>query len=238
MRHKVVALIYYISNHQVRVLTGVESYYCFEESFDSSYNNVLTELETCSPQKASQIAIYLSEKHQRRIQYGDFINNRTHFCCLTSNSHLGLIKGDVFPNELYTKAIQREIREETGIVFPESRFLDMDQNFNARTSLFLVPVNLDEVESIKRYLLTRHNSHCGELFYIDFRELVHYKMNHITRVVSEWLADFPILPTVANVEPISFEPVPESVVCKEYHSVPIEEPPFKRGVQRYSLLPL
>jgi ADP-ribose pyrophosphatase YjhB (NUDIX family) len=258
MRHKVVVLVYYNDkeNETVRILTGMESYYCFEESNDAIYNERLRQFETCTPEEASTRAKELSERFQRTIQYGDFINNRTHFCCLTTNSHLGVIKGDVFENERFIHAIQRELREETGLIVPESRFLQRDVPFSHHhTSIYFVPLRESELYSIENYFTRRKNNHCGELFDLAFRDLLKEKeeMNHITRCAVAWMGRNPTFPECNEckecnecnecnecphlIKDIHFEDIRDADPAKSYDAPRIIEPPFKRGVKRYSLLP-
>jgi len=247
MRHKVVVLVYYKDNDTLRILTGMESYYCFEESNDALYNQRLCQFETCTPEEASSRAKELSERFQRTIQYGDFINNRTHFCCLTSNSHLGVIKGDVFENERFIHAIQRELREETGLIVPDSRFLHRDVPFSHHhTTIYFVPIRQSELYDMENYFTRRKNNHCGELFDLAFRDLLNEKeeMNHITRCVVTWLCKNPTFPECNEcnesthlIEDIHFEVIPDGEPAIIYDAPRIIEPPFKRGVRRYSLLP-
>lgn len=241
MRHKVVVLLYYKDKESVRILTGMESYYCFEESNDIFYNERLRQFETCSPQEASSRAKELSEQFQRTIQYGSFINNRTHFCCLTTNSHLGVIKGDVFENERFIHAAQRELREETGLIIPESRFLQRDVPFSHHhTSIYFVPINQTELNNMENYFTSRKNNHCGELFDLAFRDLLNEQeeMNHITRCLLAWLRKTPTFPELNQLtEDINFETIDEANPAITYDTPRIIEPPFKRGVMRYSLLP-
>ena len=241
MRHKVVAL-FYDQHHRTHLLTGLESYYCFEEGVDPDYNERLRQLEMCTPEEASQRARQLSHQHQRTIQYGDFIQHRTHFCCLTTNSHIGLIKGDVFPNEPYPNAMQREIREETGLRVPLSRFIPLESIpfDHYRVSYFGVPLIHEEVVAILHYSESRQRSHCGELFQLAFRHLptVIEPMNHVTRLVSHWMETHPHLPLRMDSAPIQFDPIPEAPPLIHYPAPRIREPVFRRGVQRYSLLPL
>jgi hypothetical protein len=241
MRHKVVALFY--DQHQTtQILTGMESYYCFEEGVDAEYNERLRQLEVCSPEEASHRARWLSHRHQRTIHYGDFIHHRTHFCCLTTNSHIGLIKGDVFPDEPYPVAIQREIREETGLMVPLSRIISLDSVpfSHYRVSYFCIPLTSEEIQDILHYFEQRQRSHCGELFQLAFRHLpyVHEPMNHVTRLVSQWLHTHPSLPLLSDTAPIQFQPIPPGPPAVYYNTAPIIEPVFRRGVQRHSLLPL
>ena len=241
MRHKVVAL-FYDEHCMTHILTGIESYYCFEEGADADYNERLRQLEVCSPEEASQRARWLSHHHQRTIQYGDFIHHRTHFCCLTTNSHIGLIKGDVFPDEPYPIAIQREIREETGLKVPLSRIVSLDSLPFAhyRVSYFCIPLTSEEIQNILHYFEQRQRSHCGELFQLAFRHLsyVNEPMNHVTRLVSQWLQSYPSLPRIIDTTPIEFEPTPSAPPVIQYNTPRIVEPLFRRGVQRHSLLPL
>ena len=240
MRHKVVVLLYYKDKETLRILTGIESYYCFEESHDLVYNERLRHFETCSSNEASMRAKELSERFQRTIQYGDFINNRTHFSCLTTNSHLGVIKGDVFENESFIHAIQRELREETGLIVPESRFLIKDVPFSHHhTTIYFAPVSQIELYSIENYITIRKNSHCGELFDLAFRDLlcINDEMNHITRCIVTWLRTQPVFPELDTIDSVEFESVVNSEPSIVYNTPRIIEPPFKRGVMRYSLLP-
>ncbi len=241
MRHKVVAL-FYDQTRMTHILTGIESYYCFEEGADADYNERLRQLEVCSPEEASERARWLSHHHQRTIQYGDFIHHRTHFCCLTTNSHIGLIKGDVFPDEPYPVAIQREIREETGLRVPLSRIIPLEliPFAHYRVSYFGIPLTSEEIQNILHYFEQRQRSHCGELFQLEFRHLpfVNEPMNHVTRLVSQWLQSHPPLPRIRDNTPIQFEPTPSAPPTVQYNTARIIEPVFRRGVQRHSLLPL
>jgi 8-oxo-dGTP pyrophosphatase MutT (NUDIX family) len=237
---KVSALLYESSS--LNFLCGLESYYCFEDSIYPNENKYLHSLEFCSENKAINTSIKLSDYFDIEIRYTEFNKEgRTHFCCLTSNSHLGIIKGNVEPHEEPIVAMQREIKEEVGINVPLSRLISYGF-LQRRTILYLVPLSQKEIIDIKERIEERKKRHCGEIFQLDFRTLDEstHNMNQITRKVQEWLKEkhLPIL--TEPYESITMDPLlPLTVLSKEtYNYNYIEEEPFVWNKIRYSLLPI
>jgi hypothetical protein len=144
----------------------------------------------------------------------------------------------------YTDQIDdtREIREETGLRVPLSRIIQLEliPFAHYRVSYFGIPLTSEEIQSILHYFEQRQRSHCGELFQLEFRHLpfVNEPMNHVTRLVSQWLQSHPPLPRIMDNTPIQFEPTPPAPPTVQYNTARIIEPVFRRGVQRHSLLPL
>ena len=247
---KVAVLLLDIKKH--RILTGIESYYCFEESAIGK-NKLLHKWEYCSEEEAVERAKWLSKHFQIKINYSEFENKRTHYCCLTSNSHIGIIKGSVNPKEEPIHAIQREILEEVGIIIPFERFTKSIYS-RQRTILYIVSLVQPEVEMISYYCELRDKNHCGELFSISFRtieemELFRMPMNNITKISCNLLhhdCNWPNLTqeTISLIEkyPISISKIinndDPSYVDKEYKYSFIKESPFVWNKTRYSLLPL
>lgn len=240
---KVAALLY--ESDSLKMLCGLESYYCYEESIYPENNNYLHSLEFCSEEKAIHTAITLSKYFDIEIRYTEFNKEgRTHFCCLTSNSHLGIIKGNVEPNEEPIIAMQREIYEEVGINVPLSRLVSCGF-LQRRTIMYLVPLSSNEVVDINNRILERKKRHCGEIFNLEFRDLgkSSIPMNQITRKVSQWLIGKKLPTLNEHVEPITmtnlspFTSVDNSDDTETYKYYYINEPPFVWNKIRYSLLP-
>lgn len=242
---KVAALLYDpVTQH---VLCGLESYYCFEESDNVMENHKLHMLEYDTEEHAIQHAIHLSNLYQREIRYSEFQEHRTHYCCLTTNSHMGIIKGNGNPGEKPIHAIQREISEEVGVIIPEERLHDTLTLSHVRlyTTIYLVPCSIEERQTIEIHIEARRKRHCGELFHMAFRNLlsVTHPMNYITRMVYQWIKKHH-LPTFKKHYdyPITYVPLlpfpTGKDTEKEYEISFLEEPPFVWGKKRKSLLPL
>ncbi len=245
---------------QKKILTGIESFYCFEESkYDEKYNQLLDQLEHCTHHEATQFAKKLSDHFQINIHYSEFENNRTHFCCLTSNSHIGVIKGSVNQNEDPLHAIQREISEEVGVIIPYERLIKSSYS-KRRTILYIVSLLPTEISLILKHIVKRNRQHCGELFHLSFRsinELTNNRlpMNNITKFCCELLSfdeEWPkfdpqtiqsneIVETVPldhNDEEFEDEEYEDEIKKKYYKHTFIKEAPFVWNKTRHSLLPL
>lgn len=239
---KVAAVLYDPSTQEV--LCGLESYYCFEESENKVENQRLFELEFDTEEHAIQHAIRLSELYQREIRYSEFENKRTHYCCLTTNSHMGIIKGNGNKDEKPIDAIQREISEEVGIIIPLERLRDTLtlSHIKLYTTVYLVPCSNEERQQIEIQIEERRKRHCGELFHMAFRNLltVTHPMNYITRMVYQWIKKHQ-LPCFKKHDtfPITYVPLlPITYPDKKYDISFLHEPPFVWGKKRKSLLPI
>lgn len=240
-----VAAVLYVPDTQ-EVLCGLESYYCFEESDNIVENQRLHQYEYDTEEHAIQHAIRLSNLFQREIRYSEFQNSRTHFCCLTTNSHMGIIKGSSIDNETAVTAIQREISEEVGIIIPEERLQSTLSlpNVKLYTTIYMIPLTNIEKTEIERQIEERKKRHCGELFHMQFRILpdITHPMNYITRMVCQWLQknkldDY----TTKQVSfPIRYTPLlPFDNQQNQYYDISfLPEQPFVWGKKRISLLPL
>lgn len=239
---KVAAIIYDPTTQEI--LCGLESYYCFEDSDDPIEQARLLKLETCSEPQAMNYAIELSRRHNIEIRYAEFQYGRTHFCCLTTNSHLGIIKGNSYYQEDFTIAVCREVYEEVGLIVPINRWdtsIQLHHPFRP-SRLFFLAVTPEERINIEIHIEERRKRHCGELFQIAFRNLqtTNLPMNHVTRRIVEWLGKNTLPPVsselllpfiYSSLLPIFHEDV-------TYSNERIEEPPFIWGKRRTSLIPL
>lgn len=236
---KVAIVVYH--EHTRHVLCGYESYYCYEEAEDNSEQ--LRDLEMCSEPLAIQRATYLSSLYEVEVRYVPFVNHRTHYCCQTSNSHLGIIKGNVNLNEDTVTAIRRELEEEVGIIVQADRLTQcIHLSRQPRpTKIFLLPVSNDESIAIMHHVHELRKRHYGEMFNIAFRELVEgYPYNFITKQLSKWVL-YNTLPCIKTpVSPLQFTPLLPLTTYEErtYEHDFIHEPPFVWGATRSSLLPL
>lgn len=239
---KVVALVY--NEETWRVLSGFESYYCFEKSGDVYYNSLIDRIETCNEEEAIWRSIMLSKLFGIEIRYTEFINHRTHYSCMTTNSHLGLIKGNVDKGELPEDAMIRELYEEVGIIIPKERLIlhRLPSSVRVRQMVFfMIPVTFDEEQQIMNQVEERRKRHCGELFKIGFRDLVNdsSQKNQITSRVSDWLSKIKYLPRANTVYPIKMgKLLPVMTDETMYPESYIIEPPFVWNQVRFSLLPL
>jgi hypothetical protein len=234
---KVAVVIYEVETNLV--LCGLESYYCFEESEDSEYTERLHKLEYCSELDAIKNAIYLSKLYDIEIRYTQFLNNRTHYSCLTSNSHWGIVKGNGYKSEEPLLALKREIYEEVGINVPQERFIPLKLSLRIPTYVYLLPITSNEKDMITNHIEELRQHHSGELFQLGFRHLNKLKnMNYITRRICEWML-VNKLPNLMNHAEIKYSPlIPISTENDNYSISYINEPPFKWGKKRYSILPL
>ena len=237
---KVAAVIYHPSSR--KILTGVESFYCFEETNPHDID-IIRKMETCSEQEAIHTAIELSNTFQLEIRYSEFQSSRTHFCCLSSNSHMGIIKGNVDRCETLEHAIIREIEEEVGLIVPESRLIPNKIITIKNTNLFFIPIDTMELKMINRHIKERKKRHCGEIFRLGFRNLLSdykYPLNQITRSVKKWLETNPEMPDPVCHDTLSLTsllPI-ETKVIQPYLYSYIKEPSFVWNRTRKSLLPL
>lgn len=235
---KVAAIIYHEQTHHV--LCGFESYYCYEESDNMIETNRIRELEICSEMEASQRAINLSKLYQREIRYGSFYKNRTHYCCLTTNSHLGIIKGNSYTDEDPMTAIRREIEEEVGIIVNPERLQKINFiKLQIETTVFLLPVTHNESVNIILHINKLRKQHCGELFDIKFRDVdkIEY-CNFITKQVKKWIKRTR-LPTNTSTSLLHFTKLLDThttIDQENYLYSRIKEPPFVWRQKRYSLL--
>ena len=239
---KVAVILYHELTHHV--LCGVESYYCFEESSNRDESRLIRYLETCSEMEASRRAMHLSRLYQMEIRYVSFYRQRTHYCCLTSNSHLGIIKGNVNRGEDLVSAIQREVQEEVGILLPADRLqhtIPLSRQPKP-TSVFLVPVTHAESIAILEHAEALRQRHYGEIFNVGFRDLqdTDHTCNYITNQVRKWMkSQDGNLPKVVKGSPLSYTtllPLIQDTPIPYVYSY-IEEPPFRWGAQRPSLIP-
>ena len=236
-----VAIVIYneINKH---ILCGFESYYCFEE--DSDDKDLIKKWEICSEKEASKRAIYLSMLYNIEIRYVAFYKKRTHFCCKTSNSHLGIIKGNMFQDEDSITAVRREVEEEVGIKIPLSRlqYRIHIPNQPKPTSIFLLPVTMIESIDIINHVNERKKRHYGEIFDVHFRDMFYNKdkKNYITKQISTWIKTNPLPYVDKDAEPLSFESLVQLNTYTEpnYQYSHIIEPSFVWGKIRPSLIPL
>ena len=220
-----------------RVLCGLESYYCFEENTENKKQ--LYDLEYCNEEQAIERAIMLSTHFNREIHYTQFYQQRTHFSCLTTNSHWGIVKGNGYQGEDAITALQREIQEEVGIILHPARFHQINMTLKIPTTMFLCPVTTNEVTHIREYLKERDKRHCGELFHLAFRDLTLMEhMNYITRKICQWITKHNVY-SVTHTYPIEYSPLLDVIPhVQEYTAALVIEPPFVWGAKRQSLLPL
>ena len=234
-----VAIIYC---HETRdILCGYESFYCFEASDDPEKSERLDILEHCTEAQAVRTAIDLSKEYRREIRYAEFQQGRTHFCMLTTNSHVGVIKGNAYVDEEPIHALQREVYEEIGILLSYDRLIHFP--FVHGMHVYFVPVTLPETTIITQHLADRAARHCGELFHVAFRNLclIQEPMNHITRRLAEWLT-INELPGLLQEHPTPFTLSPllpleeRDLVPIDYRPDVLYEPTFVWGRRRHSLL--
>ncbi len=234
---KVAAVIYDIENNEI--LSGIESYYCFEEDYYNQKEFIeINKWEKGTEKEYIDRSIYLSQYYKRRIQYTE-ASSRTHFCCITVNSHMGIIKGNVNDNETLIDAIKREIQEETGLIIDESRMMK-NNIYNCNTHIYLIPVSKEEKLEINQYLIERDKQHKGELFNVQFRssnDLMNSKCNYVTDVCINWFKKNKF-PTIDNDNKISYEDIIHSnyIEKNNFKIEPLYEPPFVWGKKRRSLL--
>ena len=236
---RVAAIIYDVDTKYI--LTGKESFYCFEKSDHPREQARLDELEQCTEYEAMYHAFELSEMYQLEIRYTEFEHGKTHFVCQTTNSHWGIVKGHGEKGESAIEAITRETYEEVGIIIPKNRWKRVIlPHLHRPTHTFLVGVSAEERVEIEAHIEERRLRHCGELFDLSFRDINHVPqpMNHITRHIKEWLYRHE-LPSYVLPYPISYSKLldytPVSITYKYDH---IYEPEFVWGKRRLSLLPI
>lgn len=179
-------LIYHISRGQpirtVRFLTGLESRYCYEEKrADDRYNRQIRAFQTFrgtleeAKRQARRRALALSDLFNINIHYSQLKTQKsnewqTEFRYLTTTSSLGFIKGTIEPGETPLLTIQREIREEVGIIVHPNRLSFTPSKIDG-VALFLLPITSTEVEWIQQRVIQRDASHTGELFEVAFRSV-------------------------------------------------------------------
>ena len=185
---RVAAVIYDINTKDI--LIGKESYYCFEKSDNPTEQSKLDKFESCTEEEAIQTAFQLSKMYNIEVRYSEFEHGKTHFVCQTSNSHWGIVKGHGEKGESAIDAIIRETYEEVGVIVPKERWRRITlPHLHRPTHTFLIGVSSEERADIEKHIEERRLRHCGELFYLAFRDInnVPQPMNHITRHIKEWL---------------------------------------------------
>lgn len=197
------AIVYTFVNGQIQLLTGIESYYCYESTMDPLYNQKLIELETPpSLEEAANRATQLAKEHQTHVQYTPpDEQRRIHFCCVTDQSKIGIIKGGVKDNEDPLQTIQRELMEEVGILLPIHRFLPTPF-YLPRTTCYWVPVHPHEAHWMMYRIQQRKEQLVGEVFDLQFRSLDQIRqstfyLNSVSRYVIQHIPymELPFPPT-------------------------------------------
>jgi len=163
---------------------------------------------------------------------------------MTTNSQLGIIKGNAYHQEESIDAINREVYEEVGLIVPKERWntLISIPHPLRPSRIYFLAVTPEERLAIETHIEERRKRHCGELFQIGFRDLrtTDLPMNHLTRRICEWLMK-QILPGLEDIptQTLTFSPLID-IDHKEltYTIDRIEEPPFVWGKKRRSLLPI
>lgn len=167
------AAIYVIRNETIYLLTGVESYYCYEDDKSNElYQKQLESWETPTTNEEAAFRAYmLASKHNTHIQYTlPDKHNRVHFSCVTSLSKMGVIKGGIEYGESPVTTIRREIREEIGMCFPRNRFFKTQFSI-PRTTCYWVPVTEQEACKIEHRIQERKEQLRGEVFELAFRTM-------------------------------------------------------------------
>ena len=180
-------IIYYNENNTIKILTGIESYYCYEDKTDDPiYNELLLNWQTpSSREEASMRAYQLSMYYKTRIQYTlPDKDNIIHYSCITNQSKIGIIKGGIEKNEDSLETIQREVKEEIGVIIPSNRFIKAPLHI-PRTTIYLLPINYKEMKWIEYRIKERQEQLVGEIFNLEFRTIYEikksdYKMNSVT----------------------------------------------------------
>ena len=164
-----------------------------------------------------------------------------------------MIKGNVHPRETLEHAIQREIREETGVIFSESRVQRLPCKMY-HTHMFVVSVSALERKAIEAHIKERERRHKGELFHVGFynpSQIDRTRCNHVTQTVLKSYVREPVHEQVGvNVrdegksegkyEGLDFEDLLETDTDTDADPTitydPLYEPPFVWGKPRVSLL--
>lgn len=187
------AAIYTIRDGVLYLLTGIESYYCYEDNTnDEYYQKRLVSWESPkTDEEAAFRAFLLASQCNNHIQYTlPDKNNRVHFCCVTSLSKIGVMKGGMEHNETPIQTIQREIIEEIGMLFPKDRFFRTSFTI-PRTTCYWVPVSEEESIMIEKRIKERKEQLRGEVFDIAFRTIdsikeMNYELNSVSkRIIKE-----------------------------------------------------
>jgi 8-oxo-dGTP pyrophosphatase MutT (NUDIX family) len=154
-----------------------------------------------------------------------------------------LIKGNVHPRETLEHAIQSEIREETGIIFSESRLQRLPCKMY-HTHMFVVSVSSLERQAIEAHIRERERRHKGELFHVGFynpSQIDRTRCNHVTQTVLKSYVIEPVVIEPGKEDGIDFEDLLESAETDTDPKPtpmydPLYEPPFVWGKPRVSLL--
>jgi 8-oxo-dGTP pyrophosphatase MutT (NUDIX family) len=184
------AILFCNVDDTIKILTGIESYYCYEhKESDPVYNSLLEKWEKpVDREEAALRCVQLSTEYNTRIQYTlpdkDHI---VHYLCVTNHSKIGIIKGCIEKDETSLDAIKREIMEEVGIIIEPSRFYKSSVSFS-RTIIYMVPINYFEMLSIEERIKERNDQLVGEIFDLRFRTVQEikdssYDMNSVTKYI-------------------------------------------------------
>lgn len=199
------AILFCKVDDTIKILSGIESYYCYEhKENDPMYNSLLLKWETPdNREEASLRCFQLSTQYKTRIQYTlPDKNNIIHYSCVTQQSKIGIIKGGIEPNESSLDAIKREIIEEVGIVVESSRFYKACVTIPC-TTIYMVPINYFEMLFIEERIKERSDQLVGEIFDLRFRtvqDIINsdYKMNSITSYTCSHINKLYFNPTTKN----------------------------------------
>lgn len=234
-------MMYYRSNGVIRILSGIESYYCFETPTSVEEQEQLLDWERpSSREEAAERAMVLAQHYGTHIQYSPpDASKRIHYCCVTQKSKMGVIKGSIEDGEEPLATIQREMQEEIGLMVPSHRLIPSGFRI-PRMTTFWMPISQKEVNWIELRINERREQLIGEVFDVAFRTVDEIKssgfaLNSVTRFLLSHLPNrlpFPLK---------EFDLRPTSPRRSRTYPIQPVRPlfdPWEWGTQRSSLFPI